>query len=166
MSNKKCNPALNPEFTIFVSISCSKSPVQSSQNLQHKFLLCKFHLTDSHSTELSKQTNVKRPCLQLKSTSRSTRCKGERCIIGESQAFSDRAAGGGFWWCQWHHNSLGRERKAFQFKLDPMVLQKFPFQPLRVLRTLCSCFMSVLFQKVLRISNTDYKIIFGDNSSL
>ena len=29
---------LNPEFTLCVSISCSKSPVKSSQNLQHKFL--------------------------------------------------------------------------------------------------------------------------------
>ena len=28
---------LNPEFTLFVSISCSKSPVLSSQNLLHKF---------------------------------------------------------------------------------------------------------------------------------
>ena len=29
---------LNPELTLFVSISCSKSYVKSSQNLQHKFL--------------------------------------------------------------------------------------------------------------------------------
>ena len=29
---------LNPDFTLLVSISCSKSPVSSSQNLPHKFL--------------------------------------------------------------------------------------------------------------------------------